>query len=339
MGGAIPEQVCNTGRELRELEEARLGRVPPLVSVSSSCFKFLSWLTLHNETCKSRSPSHVQAALGQQQGSRLEHSSSCMFKVIRCSRKPESRVLMTANPSGILLHVFILFSHFSGPFRHWLKILGLWLTVLIQPGEEWMWPSLYAKEFLPFLSFQEYVSLLVRCRLIQTVAACALYKWISFMQVTRREILHSSLTSQLIKELIKGTEDTNLLIFFLKLKVFVLLFPIVRQVNILLFLIVPQFQVFIKCTVYLLLDFDMLIIRSVWSHNSNDVQQYHTAHICIKCCQSDRQPEPRLCSAAEQSVYRCVLLCVIKSRGLVKAKKICRIQPLNSMTSPHLEHA
>lgn len=135
------------------------------------------------------------------------------------------------------------------------------------------------------------------------------------MQVTRREICTAFVLLSWLKN--SGqTEGTNFLLLFLKLKLFVLLLPIVRQVNVLLFLIVPQFHVlieqFIKLTVYLLLDFDMLIIRSVWSHNSNDVHHHHTAHVFTKRCQSDRQQELRrctLCTAAERRLSRrCVMV-------------------------------
>lgn len=61
-------------------------------------------------------------------------------------------------------------------------------------------------------------------------------------------------------------KDINVFISFKILNPLTLLFHTVRQVNILLFKIVPQFQVFIEYTIYILLEFDILIMRSVWSH-------------------------------------------------------------------------
>lgn len=73
--------------------------------------------------------------------------------------------------------------------------------------------------------------------------------------------------SKPIENVHKDTKDINLFIFFPNREPFVLLFHIVRQVNtLLLFPIVPQFRVFIEYTVCLLLDFDILIIGSIWSH-------------------------------------------------------------------------
>lgn len=58
-------------------------------------------------------------------------------------------------------------------------------------------------------------------------------------------------------------KDINVFISFKILNPLTLLFHTVRQVNILLFKIVPQFQVFIEYTIYILLEFDILIMRSV----------------------------------------------------------------------------
>lgn len=160
-------------------------------------------------------------------------------------------------PCSITLYAFFRVSDIG------LRFSGCGLTL----QNAWKLPSKYAKDF-PSLSWtsKNIFSYSVQINLDNGIP-CPFQVNQLYSYHQKRNFVWLSNFSGWLKNSVRAQKTLICSFSFQNLELFIFFFHIVKQVNILLlFPIVPQFQVFIEYAICLLLDFDILIIRSIWSH-------------------------------------------------------------------------